>query len=95
MADLTAYPCPVCQIGYYQAGKKTYLRLHRGMLVSVPDMPIWICDICGHEEFDTDAVAQVEALLGSAETVSETPRSNAKVQPVDLSDPPPIRRIKP
>jgi YgiT-type zinc finger domain-containing protein len=95
MADLTAYPCPTCQIGYYQSDKTTYLCLHRGMLVSVPDMPVWMCDICGHEEFDRDAVAQLEALLGPPDGVPETQRNNSKIQSIDLSETPPLRRMKP
>lgn len=95
MADLTGYPCPQCQIGYYQPGKKTYLRLHHGMLISVPEMPVWTCDICQYEEFDRDAVLQLETLLGSAESTPDTQRSNTKVQPVELAEPPPVRRVKP
>jgi hypothetical protein len=94
MADLNAYPCPCCQIGYYQPGKQTYLRMHHGMLISVPDMLVWVCDICQHEEFDHDAVLQLEALLGSPETGSDGQRSNAKVQAMDMPEPPPARRVK-
>jgi hypothetical protein len=94
MADLTAYPCPNCQIGYYQPGKKTYLCLHHGMLVSVPDMLIWTCDICEHEEFDRDAILQLEALLGAADSPLDIQRSNTKVQSIEIAEPPPVRRVK-
>ena len=94
MADLTAYPCPHCQIGYYQPDKKTYLQMYHGMLISVPDMLVWTCDICQHEEFDRDAIQQLEALLGSSEAALETPRTNAKVQSIEIAEPPPARRVK-
>ena len=94
MADLTGYPCPRCQIGYYQEGKKTYLRMHGGMLVSVPDMTVWTCDICQHEEFDRDAILQLEALLGSPENAPDAQRTNPKVPPIEIAEPPPIRRVK-
>jgi hypothetical protein len=94
MADLTAYPCPNCQIGFYQPGKKTYLHLHHGLFVSVPDMLIWTCDICQHEEFDHDAILQLEALLGIGESALDTQRTSAKVQSIEISDPPTIRRVK-
>ncbi len=94
MADLTAYPCPCCQIGYYQPGKKTYLRMHGGMLVSVPDMLVWICDICQHEEFDRDEVQHIEALLGAADTSGESQRSAPKTVSLEIPEAPPSRRMK-
>ena len=94
MSDSTVYPCPVCQIGYCHPGHKTYLRMFNGMLVSVPDMPVWTCDICLHEEFDRESVERLEALLGASETSSETQRANVKMQNTETNDTTTARRAK-
>ena len=50
--------CPRCQIGYLHAEKATYTYVHNGMLLSVPNMPAWKCDICQYQEFDYDALTR-------------------------------------
>jgi len=74
MSDQFAYSCPYCQIGYCQPEQATYVRMQDGMLISVPDMPVWTCDICGYQEFDQEAMANLDALLGVKETTPETQR---------------------
>ena len=32
-------------------------------LITVPDFPAWICDLCGHRTYDTHALAQLNLLL--------------------------------
>ena len=32
-------------------------------LITVPDFPTWICDICGHRAYDSHALAQLSILL--------------------------------
>jgi len=32
-------------------------------LISVPDFPAWVCDICGRREYDTQALNQLSLLL--------------------------------
>jgi hypothetical protein len=95
MSDLSVYYCPNCQIGLCQPGKTTYLRLHEGLLVSVPDMPMWTCDICQYQEFDPDMITRLETLLGSQESASEAQRNTLKVPPKDAPEVTTARRIKP
>jgi YgiT-type zinc finger domain-containing protein len=35
-------------------------------LISVPDFPAWVCDICGRREYDTQALNQLSILLSPA-----------------------------
>jgi YgiT-type zinc finger domain-containing protein len=35
-------------------------------LISVPDFPAWVCDICGRREYDTQALNQLSLLLNPA-----------------------------
>lgn len=95
MSDLSVYSCPNCQIGLCQPGKITYVRLYEGLLVSVPDMLVWTCDICQYQEFDPDIIAHLEALLGSQESAAETQRSTPKMPTIDAPEATTARRIKP
>lgn len=58
------FECPRCQIGMCQPGKATYTRMFGRQIISVPDMTLYTCDVCGYFEFDGDAVYQIEAMLG-------------------------------
>jgi hypothetical protein len=89
VTDPSAYPCPYCQIGFCQPSRDTYTRLHKGTLVSVPNMLVWICDICQYQEFDREAVTRLETLLGD-----DPGRQKANLN-LELPDKPTIRRAKP
>lgn len=32
-------------------------------LITVPNFPAWICDLCGHRAYDNHALAQLSLLL--------------------------------
>jgi YgiT-type zinc finger domain-containing protein len=32
-------------------------------LITVPDFPAWVCDLCGHREYDQSAIAMLNTLL--------------------------------
>jgi hypothetical protein len=81
-----AYPCPHCQVGHCQRSTTPYLGVHGNTLVSVPDMPIWMCDICGHFEYEREALLRLETLM----TTPTPRRTKNKVQTNRTS-----RRVKP
>ena len=89
--------CPRCQIGNLQADKATYTCIHNGMLLSVPNMPVWKCDLCEYEEFDYDALTRVEALVGHFGPPDEPNRPASKLPQVDsdVTDTNLPHRIKP
>ena len=75
-----SYPCPRCQVGQCQCSLAPYLTVHDGMLVSVPDTPVWTCDICGYYEFEREAVSRLEKLM-QQESPRPVRRRKPKVQP--------------
>ncbi len=75
--------CPRCQIGNLQPVSATYTCVHRGMLLSVPNMPAWKCDICQYQEFDYDGLARVEALAGRFGPPDDPVRPASKLPTVD------------
>jgi YgiT-type zinc finger domain-containing protein len=75
--------CPRCQIGNLQPAQATYASVHKGMFLSVPNVPAWQCDICQFQEFDYDVITWVEALMGHAGMPADASRPAAKVPTVD------------
>ncbi|MCB9450016.1 MAG: hypothetical protein H6672_01165 [Anaerolineaceae bacterium] len=95
MTDRLSYPCPYCQIGYCHPEEATYTRLHHGRVVSVPDMLAWTCDICFIQEFDQDAVRQVETLLGINQWPTLPARPVARANTLDLPNTKNMPGLKP
>jgi YgiT-type zinc finger domain-containing protein len=81
MTDQVA--CPRCQIGNLQAETGTYSGIHNGMLLSVPNMPVWKCDLCEYQEFDYDALTNIEALAGRFGMPDDPVRPTSKRTPLD------------
>ena len=46
-------------------------------------MPAWKCDICQYQEFDYDAMTQIEALVGHFGLPDDPVRPASKLPPVD------------
>jgi YgiT-type zinc finger domain-containing protein len=54
-------------------------------LITVPDFPAWVCDICGRCEYDENALTRLTLLLSpnAGKTTSPTriPRSKSRTKP--------------
>ena len=55
-----SYACPRCMVGRCHLETTTYVQLYQDQLLSVPDMPVYICDVCHYEEFAIDAVEELQ-----------------------------------
>jgi YgiT-type zinc finger domain-containing protein len=88
MADRNlTYPCPECQVGNLRAQRVSYFTMEGKSLVSVPDFPAWVCDVCGRREYDSSALAELRAMLDT--TRHGTRHSRRRPQPPAASAPPP------
>jgi len=56
-------PCPECQGGRMQHQAVTYMTYIGEELISVPNFPAWVCDVCGRREYDNQALNQLSLLL--------------------------------
>ena len=56
-------PCSECNIGQMHKTKVTYFTSLGENMVTVPDFPAWVCDICGKREYDHIALDQLALLL--------------------------------
>jgi hypothetical protein len=82
-----AFECPRCQIGLCHPEEATYLRLHRGQLLSVPGVPLYTCDVCAYQEYDRRAVMQVLSLLGGLRPEpGRDPRAVHRTATADAAD---------
>ena len=55
--------CPECQTGVQRLEFLTYFTWLSDELVSVPNFPAWVCDVCGRREYDPRAINWLNALL--------------------------------
>jgi len=57
------FPCTECQAGHMQRSYLTYFTWIGDELISVPDFPAWICDVCGRREYDLRALNHLNLIL--------------------------------
>jgi YgiT-type zinc finger domain-containing protein len=57
------FPCTDCQAGQMHRRFITYFTWLGDELVTVPDFPAWVCDVCGRREFDAHALNRLSLLL--------------------------------
>jgi YgiT-type zinc finger domain-containing protein len=71
----TVIACRRCSAGVMRIRYITHFTWMNEELVTVPNFPAWICDICGRRRFDPRAVAWLNMLLnptGTRETRNRT-----------------------
>lgn len=56
-------PCTDCQAGQMHRDMVTYFTWLGDELITVPDFPAWVCDVCGKREYDPYALNQLTLLL--------------------------------
>ncbi|MCX6066487.1 MAG: YgiT-type zinc finger protein [Chloroflexi bacterium] len=61
--ELAAFSCNECQAGMMRLQFITYFTWLDEELVTVPNFPAWVCDVCGKREYDERAVNWLTTLL--------------------------------
>ncbi len=56
--------CERCQTGHLQLRRVTLADWMGDAFVTVPNFPAWVCDVCGHREYDAEALEHLQAVLG-------------------------------
>ncbi len=85
MSQMNAHECPRCQIGHLQAGKTAFTRVINGAVVSVPEVKVYSCDVCGYQDFDRVTMARLQTLLGSVGIdVLDDSRPMTKSSPLEV-----------
>ena len=79
------FSCRECQAGQMRRRFITYFTWLGEELITVPDFPAWVCDVCGRREYDPRALNHLSMLLSpNAGRPSSTPPPHE----------PPLRREK-
>ncbi len=76
-------PCSDCQAGQMHRTYLTYFTWLGDELITVPDFPAWVCDVCGKREFDVHALNQLSLLLSptAGKSPAKKRRSPASIKP--------------
>lgn len=64
------FSCPQCQFGRCKSTTATYTQLYLGSVMCAPDLPAYVCDVCGYCEFDHEALRRVLTLLDRPEDLN-------------------------
>jgi len=55
--------CSECQTGVFRLQHLTYFTWLNEELITVPNFPAWVCDVCGRREYDGRAILWLNTLL--------------------------------
>ena len=55
--------CPECQAGVMRLQYLTYFTWLNQELITVPNFPAWVCDVCGKREYDERAILWLNTIL--------------------------------
>ena len=72
--------CNECQAGMMQVQYITYFTWLGEELITVPNFPAWICDVCGRREYDERAISWLTMLL-SPNAGRPTPKVHRPMPP--------------
>jgi YgiT-type zinc finger domain-containing protein len=80
-----SFPCNECQAGVMHLQYITYFTWLNEELVTVPNFPAWVCDVCGRREYDSRAIAWLTTIL-NPETGKLSPKKPRIHPPVEKRD---------
>ena len=69
-----SFPCSECQAGMMHLRHITYFTWLDEELVTVPNFPAWVCDMCGRREYDARAISWLVTILNPETGKTSTPR---------------------
>jgi YgiT-type zinc finger domain-containing protein len=59
----SVFMCPECHTGLLHLNYLTYFTWLNQELITVPNFPAWVCDVCGRREYDARAINWLNTLL--------------------------------
>lgn len=62
-SNTARFTCPECQAGIMRLSYIAYFTWLAGELITVPDFPAWICDVCGRRDYDSQAISRLNIIL--------------------------------
>lgn len=80
--------CPECHAGVFHLEYLTYFTWLNDELVTVPNFPSWVCDVCGKREYDVRAVSWLNMLLSPTTGRGRRMRRRSRPGSLDRPQPP-------
>jgi YgiT-type zinc finger domain-containing protein len=80
-------PCPECHTGVLRLHYLTYFTWLNQELVTVPNFPSWVCDVCGRREYDSRAINWLNTLLNPATGRRSNARRRTGLPGIDRPQP--------
>lgn len=62
-ANSPGFGCFECQSGLMKLRFVTYFTWIDNEMITVPDFPAWVCDVCGNSVFDQKAINVISTIL--------------------------------
>jgi len=87
---ITTQPCMNCQGGKKRLRSATLMTWLGNDLITVPNFPAWICDMCGHRTYDAHALAQLSLLLNPEAGTPIQPGPKPAETSTSITPPPPV-----
>ena len=83
-------PCSECPAGVMHLRHITYFTWLGEELITVPNFPAWICDMCGKRAYDERAIAWLTMLLNpNAGKPTRRAKPTRRTRPAKRNIPPP------
>jgi YgiT-type zinc finger domain-containing protein len=91
MTDNTeeSYQCSECQAGMMHLQHITYFTWLDEELVTVPNFPAWVCDMCGRREYDARAISWLVTILNPDTGKTASSKRRARPAPKKRNAPRP------
>jgi YgiT-type zinc finger domain-containing protein len=91
MSDKTqeSFQCSECLTGVMHLQHITYFTWLDDELVTVPNFPAWVCDVCGKREYDERAISWLATILNpeTGKTPAPKRRSRPRIEKHDRRTP--------
>ena len=79
--------CPECHTGVFRLEYLTYFTWLNDELITVPNFPSWVCDVCGRRDYDSRAVSWLNTMLSPS--TGRKPRARRRNRPASMGRPQP------
>ena len=77
--------CSECKAGVLKLRYLTYFTWLEEELITVPNFPAWVCDMCGRREYDSRAVSWLNTILNPVAGRKLSSRRKSTPSLLDLS----------
>jgi YgiT-type zinc finger domain-containing protein len=77
--------CSECKAGVLRLRYLTYFTWLDEELITVPNFPAWVCDMCGRREYDSRAISWLNTILNPVAGRKLSSRYKSASSRLDLS----------